>query len=81
MIIVLAAVAWIVLLSLIAGLCTAAREGDSAWPTQDAVGAARSESYAGELREHLEIAARAGFRPGRTAESDASLTRRDGVAA
>jgi hypothetical protein len=81
MIILLAAVAWIVLLSLVAGLCSAARVGDSTRPTEDAVAAARAESHAWELREHLELAARAGFRPARTAESGASLTQRDGVAA
>jgi hypothetical protein len=81
MIILLAAVAWIVLLSLVAGLCIAARVGDSARLQQEPAGAAMPESHAWELREHLEIAARAGFRPGRSVESGASLPQRDGVAA
>jgi hypothetical protein len=83
MIFLLAAVAWILVLLLVAGLCAAARVGDARRLAYDpaAAGWTRSESHARGPLEHLEIAARAGLRPSRSAESGASLTQRDGVAA
>jgi len=68
MILLFVVFAWIVVLSIVVGLCVAAQLGD-----------APQLVSAGELREqHLQISARPGLR---AAESRASRLDRDGVAA
>jgi hypothetical protein len=84
MILLLVIAAWILVLSLVTGLCAVARAGDSAQPTHApaSAGWGRVQSLAWEPAEHLEIAApRADVRPARPAESGASLLRSGGVAA
>ncbi len=83
MILLLVIAAWILVLSLVAGLCAAARVGDNAQLARaSATGARRrAESPAWEPLEHLEIAAHTPLRPVRPAESSASLLHSDGVAA
>jgi hypothetical protein len=80
MILLLVVAAWILVLSLVAGLCVAARAGDLAQLAHapGPAGRERTES-AWEPAEHLEIAARANSRAARQ-EWAASL-RSGGVAA
>jgi hypothetical protein len=75
--------AWIVVLSVIAGLCMAARVGDVELLTRAGVpaGAGRGQSLSWEPVQHVEISLRAGTRTTRSAEADASLLQSDGVAA
>jgi hypothetical protein len=80
MILLLVVAAWILVLSLLAGLCAVARAGDLAQLAHapGPAGRERTESP-WEQSEHLEIAARANSRSARQ-EWVASL-HRDGVAA
>ena len=83
MILLLVIASWILVLSLVAGLCGAARVGDLAQlaHTSAAGGWARTEPPTWEPLEHLEISTHANLRPVRTAEQSASLLHSDGVAA
>jgi hypothetical protein len=83
MILLLVIATWILVLSLVVGLCGAARAGDLAqFAHQSAAGGwSRTEPPKWEPLEHLEISAHANLRPGRTAEQGASLLHSDGVAA
>jgi hypothetical protein len=83
MIVLLLIAAWIVVLSLVMGLCAAARVGDVAQLTHASAPAGRvhAEPAAWESSGHLEIAVRANVRPVRPAESGAALVHSDGVAA
>lgn len=81
MILLLVIAAWMFVLSVVAGLCAAARTGDLAQSAPAPAGWRRSGATAREPLEHLEIAARANLRPARTAESGASLQHSEGVAA
>lgn len=83
MILLIVIAAWILVLSVVAGLCVTARAGDLTQLAQASApaGWGRSGSDTREPLEHLEISARANLRPVRTAESGSSLLRRDGVAA
>ena len=81
MILLLVIAAWLLVLSVLAGLCAAARAGDLAQLAPASAGWGRSGATAREPREHPEISARANLRPARTAESGASLQRSEGVAA
>jgi len=83
MILLLVIAAWVLVLSLIVGLCAAARVGDLAQLAHASAtgGRGRTESPAWEPFEHMDIAARAPLRPARRAESGASLLHSDGVAA
>jgi hypothetical protein len=83
MILLLVIAAWILVLSVVAGLCAAARAGDLTQLAQASTSAgwARYGSPARGPLEYLEISARANHRPVRTAESGASLLHGDGVAA
>jgi hypothetical protein len=83
MILLIVIAAWIFVISVVAGLCAAARVGDLTQVAHASAnsGRGRAESPAWEPLEHLEIGARAPLRPVRPAESGASLLRRDGVAA
>ncbi len=80
MILLLVIAAWILVLSVVAGLCAAARAGDLTQASTPA-GWGRRGSTGREALEPLEISASTNLRPVRTAESSASLLRRDGVAA
>jgi hypothetical protein len=83
MILLLVIAAWILVLSLVVGLCRTARLGDLAQLAHGAAagGWARTEAPKWEPLEHREIAAHANLRPVRPAEQGASLLRSDGVAA
>jgi hypothetical protein len=83
MILLLVIAAWILVLSLVAGLCGAARVGDLAQVAHSpaASGWARTEPPKWEPLEHREISAHANLRPARPAEQGASLLHSDGVAA
>jgi hypothetical protein len=83
MILLFVIAAWILVLSVVAGLCAAARAGDLTQLAQASTPAGWG-GYGATARgplEHLEISARANLRPVRTAESGASLLHGDGVAA
>jgi len=83
MILLLIIAAWILVLSVIAGLCAAARAGDLARLAQASAPAGweRSGAAAREPLEHLEISAHANLRPVASAEQGASRLRSDSVAA
>jgi hypothetical protein len=81
MILLLVIAAWILVLSLVTGLCAAARAGDLAQLATAPAGRGRREVALWEPLEHLEISARANARPVRSAESGPSLLHGDGVAA
>ncbi|MGD0452030.1 MAG: hypothetical protein ABSB69_00395 [Solirubrobacteraceae bacterium] len=74
---------WILVLSLVTGLCAAARAGDLAQLVTAPAGRGRGETTTTlwEQFEHAEISARASARPTRSPESGASRLRGDGVAA
>jgi hypothetical protein len=79
MILMFAVTAWILVLSLVTGLCAAARMGDLAQLVP--AGRGRRQPTGWEPFEHVEISARANPRPGRATESGAPLLHGDGVAA
>jgi hypothetical protein len=83
MILLLVIAAWILALSLVTGLCAAARRGDLAQltraPTSTRWGRVRPLAW--EQAEHREILAHADVRPARPAESGVPLARSGGVAA
>ena len=79
MILSLAVIAWIVLLSLVAGLCAAARAGDLAQPAS--ARRARRKPTGWESFERAEIVAHANPRAGAAAGPGSSLLRGDGVPA
>jgi hypothetical protein len=83
MILLLVIPAWILVLSMVAGLCVAARAGDQRQLAQPpgSSGWRRASGTTREPHEHLAITARANRRPARVSESGASLRRNDGVAA
>jgi hypothetical protein len=83
MILLLVIAAWILALSLVVGLCAAARAGDLAQLTPASVssGWARVRSLAWEPAEHREILAHADGRPARPPESGVPYVRSGGVAA
>jgi|GEM_PF-2371143 hypothetical protein len=83
MILLLVIAAWILVLSLVAGLCGAARMGDLAQLAHPSAagGWASAEPATWEPLVHLEISARASVRPVRTSEQGAPLLHSDGVAA
>lgn len=83
MILLLVIASWILVLSLVTGLCAAARAGDFAQLTHAsaAAGWGAAEPLAWETAEHLEIAARANVRLVRPAGTGAALVRNGGVAA
>jgi len=76
MIVLLVVVAWIFVVSMITGLCLAARAGDRLQPARAPIG--REEPTEAGAWEQIEISARARLRP---ADSSPSRLRRDGVAA
>jgi hypothetical protein len=81
--------AWIVVLSLIAGLCAAARVGDREPLTRayapvgsgQGQGSGQAEPLVWEPAEHGEIAAHANARAQHSAQADASLLRSGDMAA
>jgi hypothetical protein len=79
MIVVFAVTAWILVVSLVAGLCAASRAGDLA--QLGSVRAPRGEGSVWEPFEHLEISAHATGRQARSAESGATLRHGNGIAA
>jgi hypothetical protein len=79
MIVVFAVATWILVVSLVAGLCAASRAGDLA--QLGSARAPRGEGSVWESFEHLEISAHATGRQGRSAESGASLRHGNGIAA
>jgi hypothetical protein len=83
MILLLAIAAWILALSLVMGLCAAARTGDIAQLTRAPAssGWGRVRPLAWEPAEHREILAHADVRTARPAESGVPLVRSGGVAA
>jgi hypothetical protein len=87
MIFLLIIAAWIVVLSLIAGLCAAARVGDREplarvyAPAGSGQGSGQAEPLVWELAEHGEIAAHANARAEHSAQADASLLRSGDMAA
>jgi hypothetical protein len=83
MILLLVIPAWILVLSMVAGLCAAARAGDQRQLAQPAgsSGWRRASAVMREPHEHLGISARANRRSVRVSESGASLRHGDGVAA
>ncbi|MGP0100387.1 MAG: hypothetical protein ACLPUT_02050 [Solirubrobacteraceae bacterium] len=81
MILLLVIAAWILVVSMVAGLCAAARTGDIAQLAHASAPIGWGESPAWEPVEHLEISARANLRPVRSAEPGAALLHSDGVAA
>jgi hypothetical protein len=81
MIFLLIIVAWIVVMSLVTGLCVAARVGDVELLTRArASQPGQAQSLAWEPAQHVEVSARAGARSAR-AEADSSLFQSGGVAA
>jgi hypothetical protein len=82
MILPLIIAAWIVVMSLVAGLCAAAHVGDVELLTR-AGAAARTDKAQSPAWEpaHLEISARANAHAGRATQADASLLQSGGVAA
>jgi len=76
MIVLLVVVAWILVVSMITGLCLAARAGDRLQPARAPSGC-KEPTEAGAW-EQIEISARARLRP---ADSSATRLHRDGVAA
>jgi hypothetical protein len=83
MILLLVIAAWILALSLVAGLCAAARTGDLAQLTHAPAssGWGRVRPLAWEPAEHQEILVHAEVRTGRPAESGMPFARSGGVAA
>jgi hypothetical protein len=83
MIVLLIIAAWIVVMSLVAGLCAAARVGDVGLLTRASAptGVGQAPPLAWEPSQHVEISARANVRAGRSPEGDAPLLRSGGVAA
>jgi hypothetical protein len=83
MIILLIIAAWTVVLSLVAGLCAAARLGDVGLLTRARapVRPGQTEPLAWERAEHFEITARANVAPQPEAASDGSLLRTGDLAA
>jgi hypothetical protein len=84
MILLLVIATWIIVLSLVGGLCAAARVGDVGLLTRasDPAGSRQAEPRAWVPAGRGEISARANARTvGLTAEADASLLRSGGVAA
>ena len=75
--------AWILILSLIAGLCAAARLGDLGAPEYASASDTwmRGEPLEWEAAEHLTISAHASPRPARPAESGAPLVQAGRAAA
>jgi hypothetical protein len=80
MIFLIAVAAWIFALSLVAGLCAAARKGDSTRLAPEVAPIARGRSM-WEPGERAEIGVRPGVRAGRPAEAGVPAAQRDGVAA
>ncbi len=76
MIVLLVVVAWILVVSMIAGLCMAARAGDRLQPARAPIG--WEEPTEAGAWEQIEISARARLR---SADSSATRLHRDGVAA
>jgi hypothetical protein len=81
MIILLIIVAWIVVFSLVAGLCAAARVGDVELLTRAYAPTAAAQPLAWEPSQHVELSVRATARAGRSPEADAPLLQSGGVAA
>lgn len=75
--------AWIVLCSLVAGLCVAARVGDVELFTRACAprAAGQAQPLPWEPSQHVEISVRANTRAVRSAQADASLLQNGGVAA
>jgi hypothetical protein len=83
MILLLVIAAWIVVLSLIAALCAAARVGDREPLTRAnaPTGSGQAEPLVWEPAEHGKIAAHANARAVHSAQADASLLRSSDMAA
>jgi hypothetical protein len=81
MILVLAVAAWIFVISLVAGLCVAARAGDLAQLAPAPRRRGHREPTEWEPFERVEIIAQANAQPVRSPESGAPLLHGDGVAA
>jgi hypothetical protein len=80
--IILLAAAWIVVLSLVAGLCAAARAGDlQGGHVSPSAGCGRETPDVAGSTQRLEVYTRANAKPACTAESGAPLLRSGGVAA
>ncbi len=75
--------AWIVVSSLVAGLCVAARVGDVELLTRACApaGAGQAKPLAWEPAQHGDISVRATVRAGRSPEADAPLLQSGGLAA
>jgi hypothetical protein len=83
MILLLIIAIWIVVMSLVAGLCAAARVGDVERLTRAYASArtAQAQPLAWESVQDVELSARANTRAARTVEAEASLLQSDGLAA
>jgi len=83
MTLLLSVVTWLLVLSLVAGLCVAARTGDIAQLGHEPgpVGQGRTASPLWVPVEQAEIAAHTNLRPVGAAQSGAPLLQSDGVAA
>jgi len=79
MILLLVLGTWMLVLSMVVGLCAAARTGDAAWLASAPAGWGRSLAW--EPVEHPEISARANPGSAHPSQSGSSLMHSDGVAA